>query len=45
MSLFKLDHDQKETLRTIDSFVSILFQVVMLGVQVYGLHYIMTHSH
>lgn len=39
-----LNHDTEETIRTIDSMISILFQVVMLGVQLYGLHWIMTHS-
>lgn len=39
-----LNHDTEELIRTIDSIISIVFQVVMLGVQIYGLHWIMTHS-
>jgi len=35
-------HD--ELIRTVDSIISIVFQIIMLGVQVYGLHWIMTHS-
>ena len=34
----------KETIRTVDSIVSIVFQVIMLGVQLYGLRWIMTHT-
>ena len=36
-------HEHEELIRTIDSMVSIVFQVVMLAVQLYGLHWIMTH--
>lgn len=39
-----LNHDTEELIRTVDSMISIVFQVVMLGVQLYGLHWIMTHS-
>jgi hypothetical protein len=38
-------HEHEETIRTVDSIISIVFQIVMLSVQLYGLHYIMTHSH
>lgn len=39
-----LNHDTEELIRTVDSMISIVFQVMMLGVQLYGLHWIMTHS-
>jgi hypothetical protein len=38
-------HEHEELIRTIDSIISIIFQIMMLGVQLYGLHFIMTHSH
>jgi len=38
-------HEHEETIRTVNSIISIVFQIVMLSVQLYGLHYIMTHSH
>jgi len=40
-----LSHEAKETIRTVDSFISILFQIATLGVQLYGLHYIMHNPH
>jgi hypothetical protein len=39
-----LNHETEELIRTVDSMISIVFQVIMLGVQLYGLHWIMTHS-
>jgi hypothetical protein len=36
--------ETEELIRTVDSIISVFFQVVMLGVQLYGLHFIMTHS-
>jgi hypothetical protein len=39
------NHETEELIRTVDSIISIIFQIIMLGVQLYGLHYIMTHSH
>ena len=37
-------HEHEELIRTVDSMVSIVFQIIMLAVQLYGLHWIMTHS-
>ena len=37
-------HEHEELIRTVDSIISIVFQILMLTVQLYGLHYIMTHS-
>jgi hypothetical protein len=37
------DHEREEFLRTIDSVVGIFLQLLTLMVQIYGLHYIMTH--
>lgn len=39
------DHDREELIRTVDSVISIALQVTTLAVQIYGLHYIMTHPH
>jgi len=39
-----MNHDDKETLRTIDSFVSIILQTVAVVIQSFGLWYIMHHS-
>lgn len=39
------DHDFKETIRTIDSFVSIILQTLAVGIQSYGLWYIIHHPH
>ena len=40
-----LNHDSKETLRTIDSVVSIVLQVIQIVLTAYGLWYIMHHPH
>ena len=48
MTFFKhlyKDHEKEELIRTVDSIVSIVLQLVTLAVQVYGLHYIVTHPH
>jgi uncharacterized membrane protein len=37
------DHNREEFIRTLDSIVSVVLQLVTLGVQIFGLHYIMTH--
>ncbi len=39
------DTDREAKIRTVDSVISILLQVTTLAVQIYGLHYIMTHPH
>ena len=39
------DHDREEFIRTLDSIVSIVLQLVTLGVQVFGLWWIIKHSH
>lgn len=39
-----LTHEVEELIRTVDSMISILFQIIMLAVQLYGLHWIMTHT-
>jgi hypothetical protein len=39
-----LNHENEELIRTVDSIISIVFQIAMLAVQLYGLHWIMTHS-
>jgi hypothetical protein len=39
------DHNREEFIRTLDSIVSIVLQLITLGVQVFGLRYIMTHPH
>lgn len=41
----KLNHDLKESIRTVDSFVSIILQTVAVAIQSYGLWYIMHHPH
>ena len=40
-----LSHDKKETVRTVDSVISILLQAITLGVQCFGLWYITHHPH
>jgi hypothetical protein len=40
----KLSHDLKESIRTIDSFVSIILQTVAVLIQAFGLYWIMHHS-
>ena len=40
-----LIHDKKETVRTVDSVISILLQAITLGVQCFGLWYIIHHPH
>ena len=42
MRLFK-DHNFKETIRTIDSFVSIILQTIAVAIQSFGLWWIMHH--
>jgi hypothetical protein len=37
------DHNREEFIRTLDSLVGIVLQVITLGVQVFGLYYIMHH--
>ena len=37
------DHNREEYIRTVDSLISIVLQVVTLGVQCFGLWYIMHH--
>jgi hypothetical protein len=39
-----LNHETEELIRTVDSMISIVFQIIMLAVQLYGLHWIMTHT-
>jgi hypothetical protein len=39
------DHDREEFIRTLDSIASIVLQLVTLGVQVFGLWWIIKHSH
>lgn len=38
------DHAKYEFIRTLDSVLSVILQVTTLAVQIYGLHFIMTHS-
>ncbi len=48
MSLFAnlyRDHNKEELIRTIDSMISIVLQVTTLGVQIFGLWWIMHHPH
>lgn len=40
-----VSHDRKETIRTVDSLIAIIIQLVSLGIQGYGLWWIMHHSH
>ena len=37
------DHAKYEFIRTIDSVLSVLLQVTTLAVQIFGLHWIMSH--
>ena len=39
------NHDAKETVRTLDSVVSIVLQLIQIGLTAYGLVYIMHHPH
>jgi hypothetical protein len=39
------DHEKEELIRTVDSVIGIILQVTTLGVQVFGLWWIMHHSH
>ena len=39
------DHAKEELIRTVDSLISIVLQLTTLGVQVFGLWWIMHHSH
>lgn len=41
----KISHETKETVRTVDSFVSIVLQTIAVLIQSYGLYYIMHHPH
>ena len=48
MSIIRLlmgDHDREELIRTFDSVIALFIQVLQLAVTVYGLHFMMTHSH
>ena len=40
-----LSHDIKETIRTVDSFVSIVLQVAQIGITAFGLWWMMRHPH
>ncbi len=40
-----INHDKKESIRTIDSILSIILQLIAVGIQGYGLWYIMNHPH
>ena len=39
------DHNREEFIRTLDSLISIVLQLITLGVQIFGLHYIIHHPH
>jgi hypothetical protein len=39
------NHDKKESIRTVDSIISIILQSIAVGIQAYGLWYIMNHPH
>jgi hypothetical protein len=39
------NHDTKETLRTVDSVVSIVLQIAQIVITSYGLYFVMHHSH
>ena len=39
------DHEKEELIRTVDSIVSFVLQLATLAVQIFGLHYIMSHPH
>lgn len=39
------NHEREELIRTVDSMISILLQLTTLGVQVFGLWWIMHHPH
>ena len=39
------DHNKEELIRTIDSLIAVVLQMITLGVQCFGLWWIMHHPH
>ena len=39
------DHAKEELIRTVDSIINVVLQLITLGVQVYGLWWLTHHSH